>query len=27
VRGEVPRWPDVEEEFPVTVLPQIATTA
>jgi hypothetical protein len=22
VRGEIPRWPDVDDEYPVTVLPQ-----
>lgn len=26
VRGEIPRWPDVEDEYPITVLPQPTKT-
>jgi hypothetical protein len=26
VRGEIPRWPDIDEEFPVTVLPRTLLT-
>ncbi len=27
VRGEVPRWPDVDFDFPLTVLPQVAASS
>ena len=27
VRGEIPRWPDVDEEFPLEVLPGESTGA
>jgi len=26
VRGEIPRWPDVDDEYPITVLPQPKTS-
>jgi hypothetical protein len=27
VRGEIPKWPDIDDEYPVHVAPKLATSS